>query len=284
VNHRDERDPVEPLSRLVGRWAWHRIRSLLLLIELLGLIAGPRSHARLVIAWLLLGIKARWNVFPGLTMRVPVPFAGGYRQAVVGDRSELEVLREVFSYEEYRLPPLGEVNLILDLGSNVGLSVIWFRDRYPTAEIIAVEPNPDAFARLCANTGRLPNIRLLNAAVAPESGPVTLFAGKGTWVSSLVPDDTSPERFVVDAVTLDDLVGRVDGRTVDVLKVDIEGAEGPVLTAASSLRQVRTIMVEYHSAPAEAPVWEFMDRLDGFKLERMSGASDGNSLLVMVRE
>jgi hypothetical protein len=70
----------------------------------------------------------------------------------VGDNTDLEVIREVFAGNIYAAPAGVVPAVILDIGSNVGVSVEYFRSRFPQAEIHAVEPDHHSLVALRANT------------------------------------------------------------------------------------------------------------------------------------
>ena len=53
------------------------------------------------------------------------------------------VAREIFLDRDYRVPADLEPRTIVDLGANTGISVRFLRALYPSAEIVAAEPDPD---------------------------------------------------------------------------------------------------------------------------------------------
>ena len=72
--------------------------------------------------------------------------------------------------------------LILDLGANVGYASVYFALRHPTARVIAVEPEPSNVAVLRRNVAGLPSVAVVEGAVWPHSGRVSLQdPGKGQW-------------------------------------------------------------------------------------------------------
>ena len=141
---------------------------------------------------------------------------------------DILVAREIFLDRDYRVPTDLEPMTIADLGANTGISVRYLRALYPSAEIVAAEPDPANFEHLEANTSGDETTRLVQAAVGLESGRTTFYPEKEGWASSLEPrPDSRP--IEVDLVTVSDLLAHVGARHVDLLKVDIEGAEWPLL-------------------------------------------------------
>jgi FkbM family methyltransferase len=196
-------------------------------------------------------------------------------RCMLSDASQLEVVRNVFVDEEYRLPTDdGPVRTIVDLGSHVGVSVLWFRAQYPDAEIVAVEPHPETFRRLQANVGHLPRVHLVQAAVGSTDGPRALFASDESWAASLLPQPALDRVGQVTCRRLDGLLVELGLESIDVLKVDIEGAEHEVLSTFAGLARVRTLVCEYHRELNGLDAFSFIRSLEGFELLSLRGDSE----------
>jgi FkbM family methyltransferase len=267
---------------MLGRPYWEqRAKSCLHLLELLGLTQDRRAQLQLIAAWLLLGVKETRGAFPNLRMRVRFSVDQQELSVVVADRSELRVLREVFVGAEYALPERCDPAIIVDAGSNIGLSVLYFRACFPRARIIAIEPDPDAFARLRENTRALTAVDLVNVALADREGEATLYGGAESWARSLIPGADRPGQESVRTTTLDALSQELSLERIDVLKLDIEGAEVPVLTSSAQLARVGVLIFEYHREYASLTLWELLERLDRFRLRRMAGNSENHATVVL---
>lgn len=155
-------------------------------------------------------------------------------------------LEEVFVEETYDFAAVVQPNTILDLGSNVGMSVIYFRCKYPAAEITAYEPNPVAFRRLTENTRGMSNVTLWNQAVADHNGTTAFHVGAATVHSSLFSRPELTSQVNVECRTLDTILAGLPG-SVDLLKFDIEGGECTIFSAAQNLKSVRHIVGELHT-------------------------------------
>src|SRR5262249_30747391 len=68
----------------------------------------------------------------------------------------------------------GRVPLIIDAGANIGASTLYLADSWPDARVIAIEPDPVNMDMLCGNTGGLPNISCIQAALAAHTGEMLL--------------------------------------------------------------------------------------------------------------
>ncbi len=105
---------------------------------------------------------------------------------VVESKSDFQVLNEILVQRIYEFGlPKSAPSVILDLGAHMGTSVLFFRERFPDARIVALEPDPRTFERLRQNVGRLPAVELRRKAVTPEPGSVEFFPAPQSWASSL---------------------------------------------------------------------------------------------------
>lgn len=136
----------------------------------------------------------------------------------------------------------------VDVGANIGYftllaSVLVGRN----GEVIAVEPNPGARARLERNVSlnRLTNVRVVEAALSDRAGELTLHLGPAdnSGLSSFrVPRD-SARSIAVAVRTLDSLV-TLDARPRAIVKIDVEGAELQVLRGMrETLRRARPDLI-----------------------------------------
>lgn len=142
---------------------------------------------------------------------------------------------------------------VLDCGANVGLASLWVKRRYPRARITAYEADP-AIAAICqrnlARNGAA-DVEVIAAAVWREAGEIAFRQeGSDSGAVELVAVDTPGTLRTVPAVRLRDEVARAP---VDLLKLDIEGAELAVLEDIEDvLPQVVAIHVEVHDFDARA--------------------------------
>ena len=156
-------------------------------------------------------------------------------------------INRIYHFEAQRPDPL-----ILDCGSNIGMSILYSKHAYPLARVIGFEPDPAVFSYLQENVSlnSLKDVQLVQAALSPQEGNMTFYAdGKyGSYLAEHVPGDI-PERWVkckVPCVRLQNYLTE----PVDFLKMNIEGAEWEVLAdSEDQIRQVREMVIEYHHLP-----------------------------------
>jgi FkbM family methyltransferase len=269
----------------LGRHSWENaIYRTLILSRLLRLTTSRTSQLWLAVVWLALTLKEKLGVLGQASFRVIYEFDGHRIAHRVWDRSELDVMTEVFVSREYELAADQDARVVLDLGSNIGLSILYFHLRCPEAVIVGVEPDPETFRRLEVNTAHLPRVRLVNAAVAAQAGVVQLYSSGRSWETSLYPRDHLLTRTQVVARTADDVMSSLGLTRADVIKVDIEGAEVEVLPTAKIVRSARAIVFEYHAEYADVTVFDLIATLSGFSVKRIEGSSAAHALVTLRRE
>jgi FkbM family methyltransferase len=163
-------------------------------------------------------------------------------------RQDRDLLVAHFCRPLYRIQNSSEqpIRRIVDVGANIGDETFRFRVFHPDAEIVAIEADPDNAAMLRQNFGGDSRVTVLHRALWPNRGTVRIAAGPISQASH-VADDGVP----VETVTLPELLETYG--TIDVLKIDIEGAERAVFSdpqASRWLRDVRMLIVECPDADA----------------------------------
>jgi FkbM family methyltransferase len=134
-------------------------------------------------------------------------------------------------------------NVIVDLGAHIGMASILFALQYPMARIIAVEPEPSNFATLIRNTAPYKTITPIQAALWRQDGEVTLGPSNAHPRGAFQIVDTGQR---VRAITMDTLMRESGIDSIDLLKVDIEGAEIEVFESCPWISSVRVIAIELH--------------------------------------
>ena len=257
---------------------------LVLARRIAGLGPGRVARARLFVVTLALG--ARWILRrPSARLRTLTVCLGGVtRDLVVSDYGELQVLRDIALDEEYAVAA-GEPRTIVDLGANIGIAAAWFRSRYPEAMIVAVEPDPDSFAKLERNLAGDRLITLVNAAVGASNGTRTLFRPAGYSIaSSLDPGGGEPgSEVAVPVRTLDDILAGEGVRQIDLLKLDVEGAEGDALEGFTRLDDLELLLGEVHPRLLAEGADAFFARLLAFEVERGAETADAISFVARRR-
>jgi FkbM family methyltransferase len=132
-----------------------------------------------------------------------------------------------------------ESRVILDVGANTGLFSLSAATLQTDVEIHAFEPSPAVFSALERNVranGLSDQILCHRVAVADWSGTTELHVPLRTWASATLGKQgfRGNDGHIMPArtVTLDEYVARVRLSHVDLIKIDVEGAEHRVLAGA----------------------------------------------------
>lgn len=172
----------------------------------------------------------------------------GYSVCFPDNLALFGMLDEIFVRENYKFHCQSDSPTIIDCGSNIGLSVLYFKSRYPHAVIHSFEPDPVAYEKLVANmeANGFKDVFTYKAAVWIEDGEL-VFETDGSW-GGHTGDDASSVGVTVKALKLD---GFLD-KHVDFLKMDIEGAESDVIMHTKELiaKNVERLFFEWHSLTA----------------------------------
>lgn len=156
----------------------------------------------------------------------------------------LHSLNELFIDKVYKFNSSSTIPKIIDCGSNIGLSIIFFKRMYPDAEIIAFEPDNDIYtiSKYNLNQFGIDDVELFKKAVWINEEPL-VFAKTGSLGGHIV-QEKSENTIEIQTVRLKDFLCQ----KVDFLKIDIEGPEYDILKdCGESLKNVENIFVEYHS-------------------------------------
>jgi FkbM family methyltransferase len=160
--------------------------------------------------------------------------------------SDLACLDQVFRQHEYASPYSIEPRIIIDAGANIGAASLYFAQRYPQARIIAVEPDPSNYDLLVKNCAAYSNVTTVQAALWFENTTVNFLepdAEKWAMAVGSSNDDCG----TVKAVTVPELIKTYGLDRVDLLKIDIEGAELELFSNDPSwLDRVEYMAVELH--------------------------------------
>jgi FkbM family methyltransferase len=174
---------------------------------------------------------------------------GGVPVSVRSHTTDINVLSEIVVRNEYeallRRHPPAKAEFIVDLGANTGLVDRWMAARFPGAEIVAVEPEPGNAAMLRRNVAGQ-RVKVVEAAIGAVPRTVRIHSYLGEFAFTMVGEPAPGAPFVeAPVVTLESVAG--GAREIDLLKVDIEGAEAELFgDCAGWIGRVQMMIVECH--------------------------------------
>lgn len=205
-------------------------------IQKFGLISGTNVIISL--------FKASFNT-GSITLSLP-----GLRNAIKmrSHTSDFLVFNQIFLDGNYDLPIRLKPKLIIDGGAYIGLSTIFFANKFPDAKIIAVEPNSSNFTLLKENTVNYPNIKLINSGIWNKKALLKIRnASRSHWETE-VEETPNIQEESFEAVTMGELLICSGFKEIDILKLDVEGSEKIIFSSGCEgwLDKVNIIIIELH--------------------------------------
>ncbi|QIF03894.1 FkbM family methyltransferase [Roseimicrobium sp. ORNL1] len=184
---------------------------------------------------------------------------------------------EIFMRQSYYFKAHREDPVILDCGSNIGMSVLYFKSLYPKARITAFEPQPTAFHCLQETIQRnqLADVTAHAKALANETGEIAFYTkdeSPGSLLASRMKERTSERCQMVSATKLSEYITG----PVDFMKLDIEGGEQDVLidlVESGKIQFIEQMAIEYHHhiIPEQDTLTSFLSLLEssgfGYQIE-----------------
>jgi FkbM family methyltransferase len=164
--------------------------------------------------------------------------------------TDLLVLEQVFLDQEYNFDaaPPESIRYIADLGSNIGVTALMWAERFPSAQMVFVEPDPENFALLEKNTaGFRDRCTCIKAAVSAQRGSTSFFRSAREYSHSILKTNDAVSEIPVRTITLSDVLHAAGFPRIDLLKMDIEGGEIAVMPTLGSLRgAISYLIAELH--------------------------------------
>ena len=142
--------------------------------------------------------------------------------------------------------------LIVDCGADIGSASLYYLHAYPKAYVVAIEPDPQSFMVLQKNLESYRDrVSLMNRAVWPRHTKLAITRGQSfgesSW-SNYVRETKTNNVDVVNAITMDDIINKYGLAAIDIIKINIEGAEIDLFSGDchSWLDITRNIIIEFH--------------------------------------
>lgn len=145
---------------------------------------------------------------------------------------------------------IDNVRIVLDIGANIGASAVYFASTCPKARIFAFEPARDPFRLLQRNAKLCSRITPYNFGMFSTDKEVPLYKGGTDCVTGSIGHsaENGPDSETVVLRSIRDWLNENAITAIDILKVDTEGCELPILNSlADLLPAIKVIHLEYHS-------------------------------------
>lgn len=161
----------------------------------------------------------------------------------------------LFFVEKFKI----QINNIVDLGANIGLVTIFLKNHFKAAKIFSVEPYMPNFEMLMKNVelNKLQEITFIQKAIWSRNTSVTIlrdWSDKRDWAVRVSESESAADE--VSAISINTLIDENGLSSIDLLKIDIEGAELDLFKNDSQLpiilkSKVKLIAIELHGSMEE---------------------------------
>jgi FkbM family methyltransferase len=229
-----------------------------------------RKHAR---QWLRL-TAAYVGLAEGLPFEIEIP-SGTFE---FREKSDIATFWLIFYRAVY--PVRASDRVIIDAGANIGVFTLYALKNATQAKLISIEPAPDSCQRmktmLSAN-GLESRCTIFEAALGDRPGETTIELDVGSQFRR-----TGISGHPVEMITLDSVIP--PGVSVDLLKMDVEGAEYGILPSLSpdTLRRIRRIVLEFHPQASSRAAIDPLES-NGFKLTHYQDDGGGYGVAWLER-
>ncbi|MFA6990718.1 MAG: FkbM family methyltransferase [Candidatus Babeliales bacterium] len=179
----------------------------------------------------------------------------------------LQLFRESFMSKDYYFVTDKADPFVIDCGGNIGMTVLFFKTLYPKAEILTFEPASTSLLFLNKNIhdNKLEDVIVINKAVSNKNGtclfqdtPENTLAGHMQAQGNL---RENRQTVVVDTILLSDYITK----TVDFLKIDVEGAETLIfedLDQSGKIKLIKEVVFECHSNTSLSAILAILQKND----------------------
>lgn len=217
------------------------------------------------------GTSTYWKLYKSSSGKVkPIGFNSPlYFRAK--NRFDAYTFYEIFLAEQYNIGFDIKPVTIIDAGANIGFASVYFSRVYPDAKIIAIEPDNENYALLCKNNKDNSNVECVQAALWNDELGVSITNASTSENRGYMVDKT--DNAMISSLTVNGIMKAYNLSHIDILKIDIEGAEQEVFEGDTSwLDKVSVVIIELHDRMRPFSSSSFFKSISEHKfLFKMSG-------------
>lgn len=184
---------------------------------------------------------------------------------------------QVWKFGDYKSKSFAiqPTDTIIDIGGHIGSFSIWAAKQAHQGKVFTFEPNPENFLMLKENKeiNQILNLEIFNLAVSDSIGEITLFNSVHQNMGHSIYEKHLLHQTIVKTISLDEILKANQIEKVDLLKIDAEGAEYPILlnTSPAVLQKIDKIILEYHDYLSHGYTYQDIKKYleaNGFTVQR----------------
>lgn len=219
-------------------------------------------------------------------------FEGQRLHGVWRDEADRSVWAEIFDHQEYRAAEerLKGARVIFDIGAHAGFFALYARALNPKAKIVCVEPeqnNIDAIRDHLKKNNKQVGVLIIEGALASKSGTYGLMVARDSHNHQVTSMDKAPKGArQVQGFTLKELIKEASVDCVDLLKMDIEGAEMDIVLkwGQQDFALIKSLILEYHGGPSSAARLRGILKKNGFGVQVFPSKFDAKMGILFARK
>lgn len=177
------------------------------------------------------------------------PKSAGHPLSLRKGTSDLPTFYDVFHAGQYNIDFPKEAKNIIDCGANIGLGTVFFKNRYPAATVVAIEPESSNYELLKKNVSPYANVHCIQSGIWNRDThlEITNIDTAAKW-AFMTEERDAPSPATIPAISIDTICQQFGMDTIDILKVDIEGSEKELFEKnyGNWLPKVKILIIELH--------------------------------------
>lgn len=174
----------------------------------------------------------------------------GYNNSIYlrKDTTDIQVFDQIFVSKGYDSNVPFKVKRIIDCGSNIGLSAIFLQKKYPESHIVLVEPNNENFYMCQKNIAGNLSFTCIKKGIWNKKCFLKITNPDDDSWAFKIEETNNAQDATIEATTIDEIMTDMQWDELDILKIDIEGAEKAVFEKHANLwlPKVKSIFIELH--------------------------------------
>ena len=181
---------------------------------------------------------------------------------------KLLIIEKELDINYYNIKP----KYTIDGGGNCGLATVFLANKFPNAKIVCIEPNKKNVLMIKKNIEKYKNCHLIEGALWSETSHLKIIKEKrikenNFWSFRVEKSNKKESEFM--GYSLDDIMKKYKLKTLDILKLDIEGSEKELFEKNYKIWLSKTKMsiIEVHERYAPGVTKLLNERIKEYKFK-----------------